>query len=533
MLQRQSGSGPMDRVPRAVARLLALWLAVACLPPASGDCSSWPVGKPALFGYQIVAEYPHDPTAFTQGGGRSGRARARRGRQQNAHPPLPELARACTRRSHAGAAARPRVPERRDGPAGHAKQRSPPRRARCRRRPPYQRPPRPAFNAPHRRAPWPPRRPRLRPQVRRGRRQLRGDLLRIDRWARAPPGAGGGSEPRAARLAEPETPEPGPARARPAPAAGPRSARARSARARRPATPPPPPGPPGQYGDSDVRIVSLPTGALRRRTPLADRWFGEGLAKIGSQLMQLTWQGPTGFTYSAADLAPTGSFTTPLRDGWGAAVDGNLLVLSDGSNVLTWVDPARGYARVKSVAVKAGGRPVANLNEARVGGPGPGAGRRQGPRGFAKRSSCSGPLGLRPPTLPARWKPPPDTPPHTHTLKTPQLEMVDGQVWANVWYTPCIARICPATGQVTGWILLNGLRENLLARNLPTYGRQIDVLNGGGRGEVWTYLGVRRRRRRRLQAATGCHAGAPPPAHCATPGSPIAQPRRSTPRHRV
>lgn len=266
MLQRQSGSGPMDRVPRAVARLLALWLAVACLPPASGDCSSWPVGKPALFGYQIVAEYPHDPTAFTQG-------------------------------------------------------------------------------------------------------------LVYDRKCDA---AGGNCE----EIFYEST---------------------------------------GQYGDSDVRIVSLPTGALRRRTPLADRWFGEGLAKIGSQLMQLTWQGPTGFTYSAADLAPTGSFTTPLRDGWGAAVDGNLLVLSDGSNVLTWVDPARGYVRVKSVAVKAGGRPVANLNE---------------------------------------------------------LEMVDGQVWANVWYTPCIARICPATGQVTGWILLNGLRENLLARNLPMYGRQIDVLNG-------------------------------------------------------
>jgi hypothetical protein len=72
-----------------------------------------------------------------------------------------------------------------------------------------------------------------------------------------------------------------------------------------------------------------------------------------------------------------------------------------------------------------------------------------------------------------RPTPPPPKP------SQPQLEVVDGQVWANIWYTPCIARICPATGQVTGWMLLNGLRESLIQRGLPTNGRQIDVLNGG------------------------------------------------------
>ena len=25
--------------------------------------------------------------------------------------------------------------------------------------------------------------------------------------------------------------------------------------------------------------------------------------------------------------------------------------------------------------------------------------------------------------------------------------MIDGQIWANIWGTECIARICPATGQ--------------------------------------------------------------------------------------
>ena len=38
-----------------------------------------------------------------------------------------------------------------------------------------------------------------------------------------------------------------------------------------------------------------------------------------------------------------------------------------------------------------------------------------------------------------------------------ELEVVDGEIWANVWQTDRIARIDPETGQVTGWIDLTGL----------------------------------------------------------------------------
>lgn len=58
--------------------------------------------------------------------------------------------------------------------------------------------------------------------------------------------------------------------------------------------------------------------------------------------------------------------------------------------------------------------------------------------------------------------------------------MVDGEVWANIWQTPCIARVCPTTGKVTGWLLMHGLREALLQRNLPMQGKTMDVLNGEG-----------------------------------------------------
>ena len=51
-----------------------------------------------------------------------------------------------------------------------------------------------------------------------------------------------------------------------------------------------------------------------------------------------------------------------------------------------------------------------------------------------------------------------------------ELEYIDGKVYANIWMTEKIAIINPETGQVTGWIDLEGLKES---------GNQnADVLNG-------------------------------------------------------
>ena len=38
-----------------------------------------------------------------------------------------------------------------------------------------------------------------------------------------------------------------------------------------------------------------------------------------------------------------------------------------------------------------------------------------------------------------------------------ELEVVDGEIYANVWGTDAIARIDPASGNVVGWIDLTGL----------------------------------------------------------------------------
>jgi hypothetical protein len=58
-----------------------------------------------------------------------------------------------------------------------------------------------------------------------------------------------------------------------------------------------------------------------------------------------------------------GTFTTPLKDGWGLTTDGSLLVASDGSDQLYWLDPANNFKIVKQTRVLDGTKPVYALNE--------------------------------------------------------------------------------------------------------------------------------------------------------------------------
>ncbi len=171
-----------------------------------------------------------------------------------------------------------------------------------------------------------------------------------------------------------------------------------------------------------MREVDLKTGAVRRRTAASRDVFAEGLALVGGELLQLTWRSGKGLRYDARSLAPQGGFTTPLPDGWGLTngVDDGELFATDGSASLHTLDAGTLKLR-RSVTVTdpATGRPVPLLNE---------------------------------------------------------LELVDGEVLANVWMTDCVARIDPASGRVTGWVLLDGLRQGLQAEG-GAHGAD-DVLNG-------------------------------------------------------
>ena len=169
----------------------------------------------------------------------------------------------------------------------------------------------------------------------------------------------------------------------------------------------------GLRGRSSLRKVALETGNVLSQTSLLPEYFGEGLAVLGDRIYQLTWTTGVGFVYDKKSLSLLQEFRYGI-EGWGMTHDGKSLIVSDGSSTLYFWDP-KTLREVKQLPVTDGGRPVANLNE---------------------------------------------------------LEIVEGEIYANIWQQDRIARISPETGKVLGWIDLSGL--------LPPKDRRggEDVLNG-------------------------------------------------------
>ncbi len=154
----------------------------------------------------------------------------------------------------------------------------------------------------------------------------------------------------------------------------------------------------GLRGYSTLRKVTPETGAVLQQVPVESQYFAEGLALVGNELLQLTWEEHTGFVYDKTTLKRLRTFGYPT-EGWGLAYDGTSLVMSDGSSRLFFLDP-KTRLPVRDLQVTDGGRAVERLNE---------------------------------------------------------LEFIRGELWANVWQTDRIARINPSTGRVQGWIDLTGL----------------------------------------------------------------------------
>ncbi len=154
----------------------------------------------------------------------------------------------------------------------------------------------------------------------------------------------------------------------------------------------------GLRGRSTLRRVEWPSGRVIRRVDLPPNVFGEGLARVGNRLVQLTWKSGRAFVYDVKTLRLLEEFRYE-GEGWGLAFDGTSLIQSDGSDVLTYRDPQR-FRATRRLAVTWNGKPLHRLNE---------------------------------------------------------LEVIDGEVWANVWYTDFIVRIDPASGRVSSYLDLTGL----------------------------------------------------------------------------
>lgn len=117
----------------------------------------------------------------------------------------------------------------------------------------------------------------------------------------------------------------------------------------------------GRYGQSDLRRVDPQTGRVLRRLRLPPDLFGEGLARRGDRLVQLTYREQKAFVYGIEAFDPLGQFSYQ-GEGWGLCHDGEHFIMSNGSDTLTFRDPDT-FEVTGQVPVTRDGRAVRNLNE--------------------------------------------------------------------------------------------------------------------------------------------------------------------------
>jgi len=93
----------------------------------------------------------------------------------------------------------------------------------------------------------------------------------------------------------------------------------------------------GEYGQSSLRKVDLKSGEVKQSLNLAREIFGEGLASYGNNLIQITWKSQVAFVYDKQTFKQISKFNY-LGEGWGIAYDGKKLIMSNGSEILTYYD---------------------------------------------------------------------------------------------------------------------------------------------------------------------------------------------------
>jgi glutamine cyclotransferase len=171
----------------------------------------------------------------------------------------------------------------------------------------------------------------------------------------------------------------------------------------------------GQKGHSWIAEVNPGSGQHEKKITLESRYFGEGITVLNDKIYQLTWEEKTGFIYDANTYKKLGEFNynTP---GWGLTHDNKNLIMSDGTDKFYFLDTTNLKVIRTLTVTDPGGPRVKNLNE---------------------------------------------------------LEYVNGYVFANVYETPIILKIDPATGKVVGRLDLSPI-VNEIKRMYPN----TDVLNG-------------------------------------------------------
>lgn len=170
----------------------------------------------------------------------------------------------------------------------------------------------------------------------------------------------------------------------------------------------------GQEAGSSLREVDLATGKVLRQHNLDPALFGEGITLFRDRIYQVTWRNKVGFIYNKSDFSLVNKVFYQT-EGWGLTTIDNRIVMSDGTNVLYFLDPET-FTVASRLEVCDNKKKVDQLNE---------------------------------------------------------LEYIRGEIWANIWQTDLIARIDPSSGKIKAYIDLSGIFPESERRKTDA-----DVLNG-------------------------------------------------------
>src|SRR5690606_31054347 len=108
----------------------------------------------------------------------------------------------------------------------------------------------------------------------------------------------------------------------------------------------------------------LANGKAVQSVDLNEKYFGEGITVLNNKIYQLTYRAKKGFVYDFNSFALIDSFqfTSTTNEGWGLTNDGKNLIMSDGSQFLTWLNP-NDFSIVKRVEVGNNNTIYKNVNE--------------------------------------------------------------------------------------------------------------------------------------------------------------------------
>ncbi|WP_237068407.1 glutaminyl-peptide cyclotransferase [Microbulbifer guangxiensis] len=117
----------------------------------------------------------------------------------------------------------------------------------------------------------------------------------------------------------------------------------------------------GQYGRSWLAEYTDPTARPVRRKWLAEDRFAEGMTVLGDRIYLLTYKAGELQLYGRKDMKPLGK-RFYAGEGWGLTSDGRHLIMSNGSDTLTFRDPDT-FAILRELQVHGDGEQWWLLNE--------------------------------------------------------------------------------------------------------------------------------------------------------------------------